>query len=181
MVEPSTMRAPPSGAAALVSVGLVPPAARFSFRGGEDAAETCGRAFGLALPRDACRAAEAQGRAALWLGPDEWLLMAPDGDGPTVRAALEAALAGVPQALVDVSHRQVGFVVGGARAASLVNAGCPLDLDPAAFPVGMCARTVLGKCDVTLWRRGPELFRVEVNRSFADYLAGYLRVAERGL
>ena len=185
MVEPPlprvAPRAPPPVAGALVSVGLVPPATRFSFRGGADAAEGCGRALGLALPRDACRAAEAGERAALWLGPDEWLLLAPERDTAPLFAAVEAELGAVPHALVDVSHRQVGFAVAGGRAAALVNAGCPLDLDLSAFPVGTCTRTVLGKCDVALWRRGPELFRLEVNRSFADYLAGYLRMAERGL
>ncbi len=174
-------RALPPGAGALVAVGLVPPATRFSFRGGAGAADACGRALGLPLPRDACRSAEAGDRAALWLGPDEWLLLAPEAETAPLFAAIESGLGGVPHALVDVSHRQVGFAVAGRQAAALLNAGCPLDLDPAAFPVGMCTRTVLAKCDVALWRRGPDAFRLEVNRSFADYLAGFLRTAERGI
>ena len=175
MAEPSSPRSAvrlhPPGAGALVSVGLVPPATRFSFRGGPEAADACGRVLGLVLPRDACRAAEAGDRAALWLGPDEWLLLAPEAETATLFAAIEGGLGGTPHALVDVSHRQVGFAVAGRQAPALLNAGCPLDLDPAAFPVGMCTRTVLAKCDVALWRRGPEAFRLEVNRSFADYLA----------
>ncbi len=174
-------RAHPPGAGAVVAVGLVPPATRFSFRGGDEAADACGRALGLSLPRDACRSAEAGDRAALWLGPDEWLLLAPEDETASLSAAIAAALGPVPHALVDISHRQVGFAVAGRQAAALLNAGCPLDLDPSAFPVGTCTRTVLAKCDVALWRRGPDVFRLEVNRSFADYLAGYLRMAERGI
>lgn len=174
-------RAVPPGAGALVSFGLVPPTARFSFRGALEAAEACAGVLGCALPHDACRAAEEGARAALWLGPDEWLLLAPDGEAASLFAAIEAALGGTPHALVDVSHRQVGFAVAGRRAADLLNVGCPLDLDLSAFPVGTCTRTVLAKCDITLWRRGSDAFRLEVNRSFADYLAGSLRVAERGL
>ena len=71
--------------------------------------------------------------------------------------------------------------MAGTAASAVLNAGCPLDLHPSAFPVGMCTRTVLAKCDVTLWRRAPDLFWLGVNRSFADYVASYLRVAERGL
>lgn len=178
---PRASRAHPPGAGALVSVGLVPPATRFSFRGSDAAAEACGRALGCALPRDACRSAETGDRAALWLGPDEWLVLAPEAETASLFAAVEAGLGAVPHALVDVSHRQVGFAVAGRQAAALLNSGCPLDLHPSAFPVGMCTRTVLAKCDVVLWRRGPDSFRLEVNRSFADYLAGYLRAAERGL
>lgn len=185
MADPSIARtaprADPPGAGALVSLGLVPPATRFSFRGDAAAADGCGRALGLALPRVACRSAEAGDRAVLWLGPDEWLVLAPEAETVPLFAAVEAALAGVPHALVDVSHRQVGFAVLGRLAPALLNAGCPLDLDLSAFPVGACTRTVLAKCDVVLWRRGPDAFRLEVNRSFADYLAGTLRVAERGL
>ena len=180
-IQRAAARAHPPGAGALVSVGLVAPAARFSFRGGEEAEEVCGLAFGCVLPRRACWAHERGERAALWLGPDEWLLLAPEAETAALFAAVEAALGSEPHSLVDVSHRQVGFAVAGRRAADLLNSGCPLDLDPSAFGVGACTRTVLAKCDVVLWRREPDAFRLEVNRSFADYLAGYLRVAERGL
>ena len=182
MAESMTIaRAQPPGAGALVSVALVMPAARFSFRGGAEAAGACAAAFGCALPLEACRAAEVEGRAALWLGPDEWLLLAPEAQGDTLFATIERALGAVPHALVDISHRQVGFAISGAEAATLLNTGCPLDLDLSAFPVGMCTRTVLAKSDVALWRMAPTVFRLEVNRSFADYVAAYLRVAERGL
>lgn len=184
MAEPTiTMatRAFPPGAGALVSVALVPAATRLSFRGGPEAAEACAAAFGCALPSEPCRAAEAGERAALWLGPDEWLLLAPERDTAALQTAVSAGLGTVPHALVDISHRQVGFAVAGAQAATLLNTGCPLDLDLGAFPVGMCTRTVLAKSDIALWRRATDHFRLEVNRSFADYVAGYLRVAERGL
>ena len=85
------------------------------------------------------------------MGPDEWLLIAEDA-APGIGAKLEAALAGVPHSLVDVSHRQCAIEVSGAGAARLLNAGAPLDLDLAAFPVGMVARTLLLKAEIVLWR-----------------------------
>ena len=185
MAEPTIMRVAarslPPAAGALVSVGVTGPATRFSFRGSREAAEACAAAFGCALPDEACRAAEAGERAALWLGPDEWLLLASESDTAALFASLEAALTLLPHALVDISHRQLGLTVTGAEAATLLNTGCPLDLDLSAFPVGMCTRTILGKCDIVLWRRASDTFRLEVNRSFSDYLVGYLRMAERGL
>ncbi|MBV8784036.1 MAG: sarcosine oxidase subunit gamma family protein [Gammaproteobacteria bacterium] len=134
--------------------------------------------LGLPLPAQACRAGSAGERAALWLGPDEWLLIAPERDG--CMAALRRALAALDHSLVDVSHRQVGLTVAGPTAALLLASGCPLDLDAAAFPVGMCTRTVLAKTEVVLWRTAPETFRIEVWRSFAPYLADYLTEAARG-
>ena len=55
------------------------PAARFILQCGRPAREAAGEAFGLALPEDACRAHADAERAALWLGPDEQLLLAPAG------------------------------------------------------------------------------------------------------
>lgn len=156
-----------------LAMAAVPPATRFILRGRPPALAAAGAALGFALPQIACRAASDGGRAALWLGPDEYLLLDVDG------AALESALAGLAHALVDVSHRQSGLTLAGPLAATVLNAGCPLDLDPAAFPVGMCTRTVLGKVEIVLWRIGPNGFRVEAWRSFLPYVWRYLEEAAR--
>lgn len=169
-------RAAPGGAA----LAALPPASRFVLRGRPGAIEAAAFAFGAALPQQACRAvAGGEGRAALWLGPDEWLLLAPPGEGPALAAALERAMEGHPHALADVSHRQAGIGISGPDAAAALNAGCPLDLDAAAFPVGMCTRTVLAKAEIVLWRTAPESFRVEVWRSFAAYAWSFLEEASR--
>lgn len=161
----------------LVTIALLPPASRLIARAGEAAIPLVGRAFGVALPRDACRSASAPPRSALWLGPDEWLLLAPDGDAPRIMDGIEAALTGAPASLVDISDRQVAYAVTGPRAADVINAFNPLDLHPAAFPVGMVTRTVFAKAEIVLWRTGEDAFRIEVWRSFAPYVEGLLREA----
>jgi sarcosine oxidase subunit gamma len=89
-------------------------------------------------------------------------------------AALEAALASVPHALVDIGHRQFSVRVCGPQAIHILSGACPLDLDAAQFPVGMCTRTVLAKADIVLWRTGETEFHLEVWRSFAAYVVGVL-------
>jgi sarcosine oxidase subunit gamma len=159
--------------------GIVAPfAARWILRGGLEVSTLAGAAFGATPPLEPLRAAAQGQRAALWLGPDEWLLVAEDS-GPELAGALEAALAGFPHALVDVSHRQCAIELSGPGAARLLNAGVPLDLDPDAFPVGMVARTLLLKAEITLWRREAERFRLEVARSFAPYVAAALDASAR--
>jgi sarcosine oxidase, subunit gamma len=153
-------------------------AARFVYRG---APELFPAAFGVALPTSPMRAHVEGSRAALWLGPDEWLLLVPDADGAAVGAALAGARAGQAASLVDVGHRQAGLVVTGPRAADLINAGCPLDLDLTAFPVGMCTRTVLAKVEIMLWRTADDAFRIEVARSLAPYVVELLREALFGV
>ncbi len=160
-------------------VHLLPPARRFVLRGDSAARAAAERALGIPVPALACRAGSDGTRAALWLGPDEWLLIAADDEA--AERALLPALEGLAHSLVDVSHRQIGLAVTGAQAATLLNAGCPLDLQLSAFPVGMCTRTMLSKAEVVLWRTAAEQFRLEVWRSFAAYVSEYLAEAARGI
>ena len=155
------------------------PATRYILRGGPDVMNAAGRALALSLSQIACRAATGatSGLAALWLGPDEQLLLGPEASD--IGAALQSALRDLPHSLVDVSHRQTAFEVSGPRSTLLLNAGCPLDLDPSAFPVGMCTRTVLAKAEIVLWRTSQDVFHVEVWRSFADYISRFLAEAAR--
>ena len=160
---------------------LLPPATRFILQCGRETRDAAGRGFGLAMPETACRAESASsGRAALWLGPDERLLLAPADLEDALGDELEAVLAGLPHSLVDVSHRQVALAITGPAARDLLACGCPLDLDDAAFPVGMCTRTVMGRAEVVLWRSSAEEYHLETGRSFASYVLEWLREAERG-
>ena len=153
-------------------VVAAPPMARLSLRGDRAA---LGRACGIELPDTPCRATTAGPVSALWLGPDEWLLLAPHGT-----ADLPARVEGA--AVVDIGHRQVGLVVEGPGAAALLATGCPLDLHPTAFPAGMCTRTVFAKAEIVLWRpREGERFHIEVWRSFAPYVHERLSNAAREL
>jgi len=158
---------------------LAPAGACFILRGGPEVADVAGAAFGVEIPLTPMRGNISDERAALWLGPDEWLLMAEDEPPAELAAALEAALASRPHSLVDVSQRQIGLEVFGAKAALAINAGCPLNLSPSAFGEGAATRTMLAKAEIVLWRRGPQSFQIEVWRSFADYAARFLIEAAR--
>ena len=160
---------------------LLPHAAQFLFRGAREAARLAGDVFGPPLPLLACRAAQADARAALWLGPDEWLLLAPAGEASAVQAGIAGALGDVPHALVGVGHRNVALELTGAHASLVLNAGCPLNLAASAFPVGMCTRTVLAKAPIILWRTAPTTFHLGIWRSFAPYVWDYLLEARTRL
>ena len=158
----------------------LPPCARYALRVDlADAAAAAGNVMPIAT---APCSASVQGEwAALWLGPDEQLLIGPDQVGAAFAASVGSALGEVPHSLVDVGHRQGAIEITGPHAAALINAGCPLDLDLAATPVGFCSRTVLAKAEIVLWRRSNEHFHVEIWRSFMPYLAAFLSEVEREL
>ena len=155
------------------------PATRFILQGGPAARAAAGKAFGLSLTDSPCRASTSGNHAALWLGPDEQLLLGPAEDAEMLGAGLAAALAGIAHSLVDVSQRQIALQLSGPHASAILNTGCPLDLDPAVFPAGMCTRTLFGKADIIMWRTGAADYRLEVWRSFADYVSALLLEAAR--
>jgi sarcosine oxidase subunit gamma len=156
----------------------MPAAGRFVLNAERAAREACAVAWGTAFSAEPCRAvANAElARAALWLGPDEYLLLdfSAGQHGASLAAELEQAMGDLPHSLVDVGHRQFGIEVHGPHAATILAGSCPLDLDLSAFPVGMCTRTVFAKADITLWRTAEDEFHVEVWRSFSGYVTGVL-------
>ena len=167
--------------AASAAMRAMPPATRYILRGGPQVRSAAQAALGFTVPEIACRAGGGGERAALWLGPDEWLLIAPVRLASALPALLHRALRELPHSLVDVSHRQTALALSGPQAPTLLAAGCPLDLDASAFPVGMCTRTMLAKAEIVLWRTGSLEFRVEVWRSFAAYVSQFLAEAARGI
>lgn len=166
----------PEAAAALKTL---PPMARFVFRGRPAAVAAFAAPFGAPLPEKCGGVSQSDGRTALWLGPDEWLILAPEAETVSLGAAIEKALAGLPHSLVEVSHRQLALEISGPKAATVLNCGVPQDLDLASFPVGTVSRTVLNKAEIVLWRTGETTFHIEVWRSFAPYLWGILLEARR--
>lgn len=164
-----------SASGASVMVTLAAAAWRMSLRAPEGSVAALSKALGVTLPQKPKASAEKAGRAALWLGPDEWLVIDQAGKDPVVACAGVKAF----HSAVDVSHRNVGVLVSGPGAEATISAGCPQDLSIGVFPVGACSRTVLGKIEVVVWRTGETEFRVECWRSFSDYAFAFLADAAR--
>ena len=129
--------------------------------------------IGLAPPTQALQSVAKDSISLLWLGPDEWLLVADHTNGTVAErlmATLRAGLAGPGIAIVDVSDSYAVIGLSGANACALLAKGCPLDLHPAKFPPGQVAQTVVGRADVIVHRIDESGFELYVRRSFAQYL-----------
>ena len=149
-----------------VKVEMLPPAERISLRAPETSLGALSKALGMALPTRPKTSATKDGRTALWLGPDELMIIDEAGNDPLADCAKVTAL----HSAVGISHRNVGISVSGPAAAVTVNSGCPQDLSLEAFPVGAASRTILGKSEIVLLRTAQDTFRVECWRSFSDYV-----------
>lgn len=158
-----------------VKLSALPPAERMSLRAPTASVAALSKALGVALPFKPKTSSAKAGRMALWLGPDEWLIIDESGADPLADVAKVKAL----HSAVGVSHRNIGIAVAGPAAEAAIRAGCPQDLSLAAFPVGACSRTILGKIEIVLVRTAEDAFRVECWRSFSDYGFTFLTEAAR--
>ncbi|MDX6750138.1 sarcosine oxidase subunit gamma family protein (plasmid) [Geminicoccaceae bacterium 1502E] len=181
MLEAKEVRerqAAPRAMSEAAAVRRLPRGTRFSLRLRPAAASRLGSVAGFRLDQDINRMTTTGERRSLRLGPDEWLLLAPEEEGEDLAAAIAGELGETFHALVDVGHREVAFEVEGPSAAEVINSGCPLDLREAAFAAGSATRTLLAKADIVLARPGEApVWRVECGRSFAAYVEGWLKEA----
>lgn len=140
------------------------------------AADPVGLALDLPLPLEPNTVVRAGELTALWLGPDEWLLVGPPGSGRDLESRIREAAGDEPVSVTDVSAQRTTLLVAGPRARDLLAHGCSLDLHPRTFGPGRCAQTTLGRTQIVLVARDEHRagFRVLVRSSFAGYLADWL-------
>jgi len=136
---------------------------------------------GIPLPLAPNRVAVAGGLRVLWLGPDEWLVVA-DGEAPDLLPRLEHAVAGRRAALTNLSSSRAIVDIAGPAARDLIAAGCGLDLHPRVFAAGYCAQTLVARVPVILDQvdEAPH-YRLLVRRSHARWLVDWMIDAAEGL
>ncbi len=134
--------------------------------------------LGFDLPTTPNRVASKDNVTALWLGPDEWLIVSAPGRETDLAAGLRRGLAGQHFAVVDVSEGRTVLVVTGRRAREALQKGTPMDLHPRLFQTGHCAQTALTKANVILHQTSDDpRYEIYVAISFADYLWNWLERA----
>ncbi len=123
-------------------------------------------ACGLAYPAPN-QAVRADDTRIIWFGRDMALLcgIAPD-----------PALASIA-ALTDQSDAWAGVVLQGVGSVDVLARLVPVDMRPAAMPVGATARTLLGHMSVSITADGPDRFIILVFRSMTETLVHEVREA----
>ncbi len=121
--------------------------------------------------------------SVLWLGPEEFMVVAPreahESLGGDLLQALREALGDDAGQVVDLSANRTTFELTGPRSRAVLEKGCSLDLHPREFKAGTALSTEIGNIPVVLWKTGEESFRLFPRASFADFLGRWLLDAMR--
>jgi sarcosine oxidase subunit gamma len=149
---------------------------------GSDAGERLGALTG-GLPSSSGEVSSSGGTAVLWLGPAEFLLVAPAESheslgGGLPGARVEALGDGAGQ-VVDLSANRTTLELSGPRARAVLEKGCSLDLHPRVFKTGTALSTEIGGIPAVLWKTAEEEYRIFPRASFAEFLGRWLLDAMR--
>jgi sarcosine oxidase subunit gamma len=140
-------------------------------------------ALGVPLPLTPNTFNEVSNIRIHWLGPDDWLLLAPMTEIHLFEK-INSAWTGFHQSVTDITGGQTVVRIEGESTQQLLNQGCTLDLHHGVFKVGHCAQSLLAQVPVLISRssnneNGNCRFDLVVRRSYADHLAKWLVDAAR--
>jgi sarcosine oxidase subunit gamma len=143
-----------------------------------DAVAAMGAALGVVFPSVPCTFTAGEGPLGavevLWLGPDEFLVVALPGLQLSIEEVLRGALGTCGGSVVDTSAQRTTVVLEGPHVRDVLAHGCSVDLHPSSAPVGTCVQTLLARTGIILLVTGSDQVTVLVRSSFAEYLAAWL-------
>jgi sarcosine oxidase subunit gamma len=149
---------------------------------GSEAAVNIGAVTG-GLPTRCGEVTGTDGVSVLWLGPAEFLVVAPeeahDSLGGDLIGSLTAALGDSPGQVVDLSANRTTFDLTGPRARAVLEKGCSVDLHPRSFAPGTAVSTEVGNIPAVLFKTGEDSFRLFPRASLAEFLGRWLLDAMR--
>jgi sarcosine oxidase subunit gamma len=126
---------------------------------------------GVDLPTKANTVNEAGDTSILWLGPDEWWVVAAPDRSDALVMGLRQAFQGQHTAVIDVSESRTVITIAGPKARDMLARGISLDLHPRVFSPGQCAQTGMSKINVLLHQVDDKpSYDIYVLKSFSDYL-----------
>ncbi len=139
-------------------------------------AEAVKSATGIDLPETPNKVATGKDFKALWLSPDEWLLIGA-GEATALIQSLEEALAGQHVAVNDVSANRTIFELSGPYCHQVLMKSSEVDFHPRVFAPGDCVQTLIAKSQAIVEQVGEGAFHIYVRSSFSRYVGAWLAEA----
>lgn len=129
--------------------------------------------FGVTLPGTRETAFDGA-NGALWMSPDEALLLCPYEEARQRADELTARLTKAHALVVNVSDARAVFRLKGAMLREVIAKLAPVDMSPEAFTPGMVRRTRMAQVAAAFWMDDASTARVVCFRSVAAYMFGIL-------
>jgi sarcosine oxidase, subunit gamma len=135
--------------------------------------------LGLDLPKAPRTSTTWGDMKALWLSPDQWLILCPGDKAQALTEQLSTALKGIHSLAVNVSDMRAIIRVEGQHARTTVMKGTSIDLTHGDYPPGTIRRMKFAEVGALLHIVEEDVIDVYVFRSYADYAWEFLLKAGR--
>ena len=129
--------------------------------------------FGVALPGQRETAFDGA-NGALWMSPDEAMLLCAYDEAQAKADALATKLAKVHALVVNVSDARSVFQITGRDTREVIAKLAPVDMAPDSFALGEVRRTRLAQVAAAFWFDDKSSARLVCFRSVAAYVFGLL-------
>ncbi len=124
------------------------------------------QAAGVKPSRTACSAIQSDKTAAIWVGPDRWLIV--EKEHRDLEVVIRNAVSEEMAAITDQSHSRCVIRLSGTEARNVLRKGTTLDLDPAYFKSGEARTTSLFHMNCLIHCLSEDSFDLYVARSFGQ-------------
>lgn len=132
--------------------------------------------FGVTLPGIRETAFDGA-NGALWMSPDEALLLCAYDEAATRASDLATKLSDVHALVVNVSDARAVFQLKGMMLREVIAKLAPVDMAPDAFTPGMVRRTRMAQVAAAFWMDDKTTARIVCFRSVAEYMFALLRTS----
>lgn len=134
------------------------------------------KALGISLPSQPRQSTNKGDVTALWLSPDQWLILCPLKKCSKLSEKLQVGLKNIHSLVVDVSDARTIIRVRGKGAREVLMKGAPVDLTDEAIKQGFVRRLQFAEVAalVHVVSTTPDTLDLFVFRSYADYVWDWL-------
>ena len=151
-------------------------AGQINLRGNPDDPEFLGAVegvLGFALPLVPNTTATNEQLKALWLGPDEWLIVS-EVSAEDLLQKLNDLAESYHISVVDVGANRVIVELSGPHSIDVLMKSCELDFHPSVFKRGQVVQTLLAKSQAIIEQVEERRFRIYIRNSFSHYVVEWL-------
>ena len=143
---------------------------KLNMRADKSAGKIIKSVTGCTFPPAANKFTTAGERHAVWLGPDEFMIICEAGKDEELASAIHTSFGSLHAAVTNITDALAAFHLKGAAVRQVLAKGCALDLHQNSFKPDDAAQTLLSQAAVTIMALADDEFIVICRTSFASYL-----------
>ena len=164
-----------------LSVREINPIMKLNLRGkSRDFLTTIGKNINIILPLEANTSTSSDNYTAIWLSPDEWMIVSnntvnKENNDYEIEKLLFNKISNTNLGSVtDVSDQLVTINLSGEKIFDLLSTGCPFDFNDFKSKKGASAQTLLTQIDVIIHHNEINSVNLFVRRSFSEHLMSWI-------